>query len=104
MATRKDYTATVTLTGTRVETPIMDWSVEDMHNEYVVFETLAKIWLETKGVPDHKQYMFILQLLGKEGLHTGNLPLAAPSNIDKKQPDCVWEAFVGSFRQNIGLQ
>ena len=47
----------------------MNWSVEDFYKEFTVFKMIAKIWLQTKGVPDHKQYLFILQLLGKEVLH-----------------------------------
>ena len=45
------------------------------------------MWLETKDVWDHKQYMFSLQLLGKEGYcQWESFPLAAPNNNDKEQP------------------
>ena len=47
---------------------MMDWSVEDVHKNFTVFKNLVKMWLDTYAVTDHKQYMFILQLLGKEGL------------------------------------
>ena len=53
----------------RVETTIMACSGEDIHKDFMVFKIPAKMWLETNGVPYHKQYMFILILLGKEGLH-----------------------------------
>ena len=46
----------------------MNWSVEDVQKEFTVLETIAKMWLETKGIPDHKKHMFILQQLGKECL------------------------------------
>ena len=50
----------------------------------------TKMWLETKGVPDHKQYMLILLLSGKEDLHQWeSFPLATPKNTDKKQPDYI---------------
>ena len=56
--------------------------------------------LEIKVVPDEKQYMFILQLLGKEDLCFWEyFPLDAPSNNEKEQPDCIWEAFEDSFKQ-----
>ena len=48
----------------------MDWSVEDTHKEFTLFRSLAKVWLESKGIPDNK-HMLILQLLGKGG----SLPL-----------------------------
>ena len=60
------------------------------------------MWLETKGVPDHKECMFILilQLLDKEGpCHQESFPLINPNKSDKVQPDHVKEAFKGSFRQ-----
>ena len=46
-----------------------------------MFKTLAKMWLEAKGISEHKQYIFILQPLGKV-IATGNLSLtlAAPNN------------------------
>ena len=44
------------------------------------------MWLETKGVQYCLQYMFILQLLGIEGLcQWESFPLAAPSANDKEQ-------------------
>ena len=71
----------------------MDWSLEDVQKELTMFKSLAKMWLETKGVPYHKHYMFILQLLGKEVLcHWKSFPINAPNN-DKEQPGCKWEAF-----------
>ena len=58
MASAEDDVAATTLRA-RVETPTMiDWSVKDIHKEFVLFKT--KTWLETKGVPDHKQHVFIL--------------------------------------------
>ena len=35
----------------------MDQSVEDVCKEFSVFRTLAKMWLETKSMPDYTQYM-----------------------------------------------
>ena len=49
---REDGVATITITATE----FMDWPVEDMHKKLMVFKTLTKIWLETKGVPDHPGY------------------------------------------------
>ena len=58
------------------------------------------MWLETKDVPDHKEYVFILKLLGKEGLQQWDfLYTAAPISNEKEWSDHVWEAFEGSFRQ-----
>ena len=68
MVTREDDTTTVSLVDTELKSPTNDWSAEDMHKEFMVFKTLAKMWLETEGVPDYIQCMFILQLLGKECL------------------------------------
>ena len=35
------------------------WTGEqDMHKELMEFKKLAKVWLETKGMPDDRQYMF----------------------------------------------
>ena len=80
----------------------MDWSAEDAVRNSIYFKLLPKLWLETNGVQDHKQYMFILHLLGKENLHKWeSFPLDAPNNNDKDQPDHMWEAFKGSFRQTI---
>ena len=69
MAAREDNTATVTLTAIEFNPPTMVWSVEDMFKEFTVFKTPPNIWLETKGVPNNKHYMFFLQLLGTESLH-----------------------------------
>ena len=55
MDTREEDVAIVTLTTTKLKTPTMDWSVKDQHKEFIVFQTLVKMWLQTKGVPDHKQ-------------------------------------------------
>ena len=52
MATREDSATTVILTVTELKTPTMDWSVSDMHKEFPALKVLAKVWLETKGVPD----------------------------------------------------
>ena len=54
MSTWKDNTATVTLTATELKPPTIDWSVEVVHKEFSVFKSLAKMWLETKVVTDHK--------------------------------------------------
>ena len=63
------------------------------------------MWLETKVVPDHKQYTFILQLLSKEGPWSlESFLLAAPKNNDKEQPDQIWEAFEGFFRQTTNFR
>ena len=82
----------------------MDWSGEDMHMEFMVFKTLTEMWLETKGVLDHKQYMFLLQLLGNKGLCYWELfPYVAPQNNDLEQPDHVQETFEGSFIQSFSF-
>ena len=61
---------------------MMDWSAENGHKDFIRFKS-SKMWLETKGVPDHKQYMFILQLVGEEGLHHWqSFPLAVLNNDD----------------------
>ena len=60
MVTREDNTATATLAGTEKNSPTMDWSVEYMHKEFMIFKTLAEMWLETMGAFDIKQNMFIL--------------------------------------------
>ena len=58
------------------------------------------MWLETKGMPNHKHYIFILQLLGKECLHYWeSFLLMVHNDNDKEQPCHVWKAFGGSFRQ-----
>ena len=39
-------------------------------------------------------------LLEKEDLHQWeSFALATPNKNNKEQPDCIWEAFEGSFRQ-----
>ena len=63
MVTRDDGAATVITTLTELKSPTMDWSEEDVYKLLTVLETLPKLWLEIKGVPDHKHYMFILQQL-----------------------------------------
>ena len=85
--------------------PMMDWSIEDIHKEFPVFKTLGKVWLETKDVPDHKQYMFIPQLLGKEDMCCWeSLALTTPNNNYKEQSDHIWGAFEGSFRQTTSFR
>ena len=74
MAVRDDDAATVTLTATELKPSTMEWSVEDIPKEFPVFKSLAKMWLEAKGVPDQKQYMFTLQILDKESLPPGIFP------------------------------
>ena len=64
--------------ATELKPLTMDLSVEDEHKELTVFMTLAKMWSEAKGLPDHKHYIVILHLLSKEGLHHWeSFPLAA---------------------------
>ena len=97
MAATKDGTANVTLATTQLKPPVIDWSTEDVYMELTTFNTLAKMWLETKGFPDHKQCILILQSLGEGCLHSWeSFPLAAPNNNYKGQPDHIWEAFEGS--------
>ena len=92
-------TQLVNLTATELRTPTMDWSVEDVHKEFILYKLLTKMWLKTKSIPDHKQNMFMLQLLGKECLsHWESFHLSTPNNDDKEQPECIWETFKGSFR------
>ena len=68
----------------------------------MVFKSLAKMQLKTKDVPHYKLYLFILHLLGKEDLHCWeSFPLAGANNNDKEQPDHVWQAFEGTFRQTF---
>ena len=54
MAARKGEAATVTLTATK-PTSMMDWSIKDVHKDFMVFKTHVKIWLETRGVHNYKQ-------------------------------------------------
>ena len=76
-----DDATTVTLTATELKPSTMDQLVKDMHIKFTMFKSLTKMWQETKIVPNHKQYMFILQLLGKDGLcHWESLLLATPHN------------------------
>ena len=42
MVTRDDEPATVTFTATKLEPPMIDWSVGDVHMELMVFNTLLK--------------------------------------------------------------
>ena len=89
MATRDDDGATVTFAARELKLPTMDWSVEDVHKVFILFKAFAKMWIETKGIQNHKQYMSMLQLLGMEVLcHWESFPLAAPSN-NKEQPDHI---------------
>ena len=77
----------------------MDSLGEDVHNEFTILRTFDKMWLETMGVQDHKQHMFILQLLGKKGLCCWeSFPIASPNNNDKEQPDHIWEAIQSFLR------
>ena len=62
----------------------MDWAVEEVHNEFIIFRTFAKGWLETKDVPDNKHYMFILQLSGKDGLCCCKSPPSQSLRIMKR--------------------
>ena len=82
--------------------PSMNWFGEDFHKEFQVCKTLAKKWLETKGVLDGIQYQFILQLLGMEDFHQWqSFPLVTPDNNDKEDPKMVQEAFKGYFWQTF---
>ena len=83
-------TQLVTLTATELKPPTMDWSVEDILKEFTVFKTLTKMWLETKGVPDQKLYKFILQLLGKEGLHHWESFQPAAPNSNEKNSHTIY--------------
>ena len=76
--------------------PHRQMPVEDIHKEFQVFQTLTKMRLQTKDVPDNKQYLFILQ----EGLHCWeSFPIGTPNNSDKEILDRKWEAFEGYFCQ-----
>ena len=44
MTTREGDTATVILSATVLALPMMDWSA-DVHNEFTILKTLAKMWL-----------------------------------------------------------
>ena len=49
--------------------------------------------VQAKGVPDNKQYPFILQLLWEEGLQCWkSFPFEASKNTDTEILDRVWEA------------
>ena len=62
------------------------------------------MWLETKGIPDHKQYMFMLQL-GNEGLcHWEYCPLAAPSISENGKCECIRKTLEGSFRHTMNFR
>ena len=96
--------ATVTLVTTKLKPSLINWSEEDVHEEFMIFKTLDKMCLQMKSVPDHKKYMFILQLLGKAGLHYWeSFPFVTP-NKGKEQPECILEAFRGSLRQNTRIR
>ena len=49
--------------------------------EFTVFNTLAKMWLETKGnPPDHKQYIvYTTTTRAKKSVTAGNLPPQQPA-------------------------
>ena len=94
-----DDAANVTLAVTELKSHMIDWPVEDVHNESMVFKTLATLWLETKGVPNHKQYRFILQLLGKEVSANRNLsPSLLQTTIIRNSQTMYGETFEGSLR------
>ena len=99
MASRDDA-AKVAVTRTELKSSIIDGSVEDVHKEFTMFRTLPKMWLETNGISDHKQCMFILQLLGKEALcNLESFPLSHPNKNEKEQSNHIWEGLEGLFRQ-----
>ena len=54
MATREDDISTVTIATTELKPSMREWPVEDVHKESMVLRTLAKMWLEITGLPDHK--------------------------------------------------
>ena len=62
MVTRDDDATLVNPTATESKILMRDWSVEDVHKEFIGFINLAKIWLEIKGVLVHKQYILCLHL------------------------------------------
>ena len=47
--------ASVALAIAELNPHTVDWLAEDLHKEFHVIKTVAKMWLETKGVPDNKQ-------------------------------------------------
>ena len=49
MAARDDDTAIVIPTATELKHPTMNLSVENVHKEFTVCKTLAKMWLENDG-------------------------------------------------------
>ena len=58
---------------------------------------LLKCGLKSTGVPDHKQYMLILQLLGKEGsLPIGIFPLLLPSAVTSNSQAAYGKALKAS--------
>ena len=61
MATREDDAAIVTLTATELTPLTMDWSAEGMHKEFMEFKTFDKVWLETKSMSYHEQYILMMQ-------------------------------------------
>ena len=67
MTSKDDGETPVNITVTELKPPTTDWSLEDVPKEFTAFKTTAKMWLETNGIPDYKQYMCKLQLLGKAG-------------------------------------
>ena len=66
MDDREYDAATATLAATELKPSFMDWMADNANKEITIFKILEKMWLETKSVPDHKQYMFNLQLIGKK--------------------------------------
>ena len=65
-------------------------------------ENIGKYVAGTEGVPDHKHYLFTLQLLSKGLLHWKTFPLLLLTIMTKKQA-MFWEAFEGSFRQTSNI-
>ena len=84
---------TVTLTVTEIKPATVNWPIENIHKEFTVIKTLAKMWQETKGLPDHKQYMVTLQILWqRRSMPLGIFPDFLNNN-EKEKPDHVWKSF-----------
>ena len=47
---------------------MLDWLAEDVHRKFTIFKALVKMWLEAKGISQDRQYMYIMQLLGRKGI------------------------------------
>ena len=101
MTAREDKAANIACAAKELESFMVDWSVEDIHKEFMVFKTFSKMWLETKEVPCYIQYLLILPLLGSQRRPPplGIFLLEAPNNNDLEQPDHVQEAVEWSFWQ-----